>query len=102
MRSAAEQSYALATDLVDYLVAKGVPFREAHGIMAAVTEYATAQGKPFGGLTLEEYRRFSDQFDQGVFDITVDSSVAARDVPGGTSPARVEEALARARALLET
>ena len=101
MRSAAEQGYALATDLADYLVAKGVPFREAHGIMAAVTEYATAQGKPFRELTLEEYRRFSDQFDRGVFDITVDSSVAARDVPGGTAPARVEEALAKARALLE-
>ena len=42
-----------------------------------------------------------DQFDQGVFDITVDSSVAARDVPGGTAPTRVEEALARAHALLE-
>ena len=101
MRSAAEQGYALATDLADYLVSKGVPFREAHGIMAKVTEYATAQGKRFGELTLEEYRRFSDHFDQGVFDITVDSSVAARDVPGGTAPARVEEALARARALLE-
>ena len=102
MRRAAEEGYALATDLADYLVAKGVPFREAHGIMAAVTEYATAQVKQFGELTLEEYRRFSDQFDQGLFDITVDSSVAARDVPGGTAPARVEEALARARALLET
>ena len=102
MRSAAEEGYALATDMADYLVAKGIPFREAYGIMAAVTEYATAQGKPFGGLTLEEYQGFSDQFDRGVFDITVDSSVAARDVPGGTAPARVEEALARARALLET
>ena len=101
MRLAAEDSYVLATDLADYLVAKGVPFREAHGITAKVSEYAEAQGKFFHQLTLEEYRQFSDHFDQDVFNITVETSVAARNVPGGTAPAQVKEALAHARALLE-
>ena len=101
MRLAAEDSYVLATDLADYLVAKGVAFREAHGITARVSEYAEANGKSFQQLTLEEYRQFSDHFDQDVFGITVKTSVAARSVPGGTAPAQVEEALVHARALLE-
>ena len=101
MRQAAEDSYVLATDLADYLVAKGIAFREAHGITARVSQYAEAHGKSFHQLTLEEYRQFSDHFDQDVFSITVETSVAARNVPGGTAPAQVEEALAHARALLE-
>ena len=101
MRLAAEESYVLATDLADYLVAKGVPFREAHGITARVSEYAESQGKSFHQLTLEEYRQFSDRFGQDLFTITVETSVAARNVPGGTAPAQVKEALAHARALLE-
>ena len=101
MRRAAEESYVLATDLADYLVSKGMPFREAHGITAKVAEYAEAQGKLFRELTLQEYNRFSELFGQDVFKITVESSLAARNVPGGTAPAQVEQALARARALLE-
>ena len=100
-RRAVEESYVLATDLADYLVAKGVPFREAHGIVAEVAEHAMAQGKLFRDLSLEEYRRFSERFDKDVYAITPDSSVAARDVTGGTAPAQVSKALAWARALLE-
>ena len=91
----------LATDLADYLVNKGVPFREAHGVVARLCQYATEQGKGFDQLPLEEYRRFSPQFDEEVLKITVESSVAARDVPGGTSPRQVRAALAEARKLLE-
>ncbi len=97
---AAEESYALATDLADYLVAKGVPFREAHQVVGQLVKYAAAQRKAFGELTLEEYRRFSEKFAADVFDITVERAVAARDVPGGTAPGRVRAALAEARARL--
>ncbi|MEK7777333.1 MAG: argininosuccinate lyase [Chloroflexota bacterium] len=100
MRQAAEESYILATDLADYLVAKGVHFREAHGIVAKLSEYSTEQGKLFKDLTLAEYRRFSPHFDQGVYKVTLESSIAARDVPGGTAPTQVERALAQAKDLL--
>jgi argininosuccinate lyase len=101
MREAAEGGYMLATDLADYLVAKGVPFREAHGIVSRLSTYALEDEKPFKELTLEEYRRFSERFDQDVFDVTPESSIAARDVPGGTAPGQVEYALEQAQALLE-
>ena len=52
-------------------------------------------------MTLEEYRRFSEHFDQDVFDVTPESSIAARDVPGGTAPGQVGKALEQAQALLE-
>ena len=101
MRRAAVESYVLATDMADYLVAKGVPFREAHGIMKQLSYYALEQGKYLHELSLEEYLRFSPHFDEGVFKITVESSVAARDVPGGTAPGRVEAALKAARAIMD-
>ncbi len=101
MRQAVEESQALATDLADYLVGRGIPFREAHGIVARLSRYAREQQRALKALTLEEYRRFSPAFNQDVYAITVEASVAARDVPGGTAPTRVEEALTQARRLLE-
>ena len=101
MRQAAQESYVLATDMADYLVAKGVPFREAHGIVKELSQYTVEQGKYLHDLTLEEYQRFSQHFDEDVFQISVESSIAARDVPGGTAPNRVEAALKSARALLD-
>jgi argininosuccinate lyase len=101
MRQALDDSYVLATDLADYLVSKGLPFREAHGVVARLSAYAAEQGKRFNELTLDEYANFSDMFGEDVYEVSVDSSVAARDVSGGTAPARVEKALASARTLLE-
>jgi len=99
--SLAGASYVLATDLADYLVAKGVPFREAHGIMADLCRYAESQGKELEDLSLEDYRRFSPHFDQDVFRTTAQSSAAARDNLGGTAPDRVAQALNQAEKLLE-
>ena len=101
MRRAAEGGYTLATDLADYLVGKGMPFRQAHGVVAELTRHAQAQQKPFQELSLEEYRRFSPLFDQDVYQVTVESSLAARDLPGGTAPQQVEAALGAARRWLE-
>ncbi len=97
----AGESYMLATDMADYLVGKGVPFREAHGIMRRLCAQCEDQGKDLQDLTLEEYRVFSDNFDEGVYEITALASVAARDNPGGTAPNRVAEGLEQARQLLE-
>jgi argininosuccinate lyase len=100
-REAAQDSNILATDLADYLVSKGEPFRSAHGIVAELVSYAASQSKGLAELGLEEYRRFSPRFDEDVYAISVESSIASRDAPGGTSPRRVEEALKEAHRLLE-
>jgi argininosuccinate lyase len=101
MREAAGSGYALATDIADYLVGKSVPFREAYRAVAELSEYAGETGRRYDQLSLDEFQRFSDQFDEGVFEITVESSLAARSVPGGTSPDRVADAIATARRALD-
>ena len=101
VESLASESGMLATDLADYLVGKGVPFREAHGIMRELCRHCEDRGIALGDLPLEDYRRFSAHFDNGVYEITAAASVAARDIPGGTAPGRVAEALARAEQILE-
>ena len=101
MKEAARGSYSLATDIADYLVAKGIPFREAHGIVSRLSTHAAEHGKAFDELSLDVYRRFSDQFDEDVREITVESSIAARDVRGGTAFERVRMAISDARAQLE-
>ena len=101
MRAAAEGGYSLATDLADYLVRKGVPFRRAHGAVADLVRSAQAQGKGLRELDLQEYQRFSPLFEADVLDLTVEQALAARDVPGGTAPERVRTALQEARRLLE-
>ena len=103
MARAAGESYMLATDLADYLVSvKGVPFREAHGIVSKLCGYAMSQEKGLHQLDIEEYRRFSPQFSEDVYTVTGETSVAARDVEGGTAPRRVEAALDQARTLLDS
>ena len=101
MRTAALNSYALATDVADYLVAKGMPFREAHGVVARLSTYAVENGKRLDELDLDTYRQFSERFDDDVLSITVESSIGARDVVGGTAPDRVEAAIETAIAELE-
>jgi argininosuccinate lyase len=98
---AMETDYILATDLADYLVKKGMPFRKAHGVIAKLSEYAMSKDKTFRELGRKEYREFSPLFAGDVYDITLASSVVARDVVGGTSPQQVAKALRRARRLMK-
>ena len=100
MREAAQGSYVLATDIADYLVDRGMPFREAHGVVARLSEYAGGRGVQFEELSLDEYRSFSDLFDEEVLAISVDSSVGARNVPGGTAFSRVKQAVVEAKSQL--
>jgi len=97
---AARRGYILATDLADYLVKKGEAFRTAHQIVARLVSYAMEKGKSFSELSPGEYKEFSPLFGDDVYSITVESSVAARDVIGGTAPKQVARALATAKKLL--
>ena len=97
---ATRQGYILATDLADYLVKKDEPFRTAHDIVGRLVSYAMEKGKSFGELSLSEYQSFSPLFSKDVYSITVSSSVAAKDVVGGTAPRQVEQALANAKKII--
>jgi len=99
--SLAGESQMLATDLADYLVGKGMPFREAHGIMRELSHHCDNWGIGLQDLPLVEYQKFSGLFQDDVYDITAESSAAARDNPGGTAPVRVAAALSDAKKILE-
>ncbi|MDA0733305.1 MAG: argininosuccinate lyase [Chloroflexi bacterium] len=94
------ESYMLATDLADYLVGRGVPFREAHGVMRDLCRYCEERSTDLQSISLDEYRKFSASFEQDVYQISAASSVAARDNPGGTAPKRVAEGLEQAKQIL--
>ncbi len=98
--AATEQGYMLATDVADYLVKKGETFRSAHEAVGKLVGYASEQGLPLRKIPLGEYKRFSSLFDEDVFSIDLDSSIKARDNPGGTAPARVRRALTAARRIV--
>ena len=99
--SLAEESQMLATDLADYLVAKGMPFREAHGIMRELSRQCDDRQILLNELSISEYRTHSELFDEDVKNITAKSSASARDNPGGTAPRRVAAALTEAKKMLE-
>ncbi len=100
MRSAI-RDYVLATDIADYLVGKGLPFRSAHGISAELSRYAANQGKSLSDLSVDEYRRFSELFESDILNLSMERSVSARDVQGGTNPERVASAIKVARARVD-
>jgi argininosuccinate lyase len=98
MRAAVREGHATATDLADYLVRKGVPFRDAHRVVARAVRAAEAAGVDLGALPLATLRTFSTKIGSDVQRLlTPEGSVAARRHPGGTAPAEVRRALARAR-----
>jgi len=100
MQQVMSGSYLLATDLADYLVRKGLPFRQAHNIVGKLVQYAIGKNKNFQKLSLDEYRSFSPLFADDVYGITVETSVAARNIVGGTAPKQVIAALSVARKLV--
>ena len=101
MRRAAGEHFSTATDLADYLVRKGLPFRQAHEVVGRVVRHALDEGKALEDLTLAELRHFSPRIDGDVKDaITVEASLRARAATGGTAPAAVRRSLALARTLI--
>ena len=101
MRAAALQGYATATDLADYLVKKGLPFRDAHEAVAHAVRACVEQGCDLGDLSLAQLQQFSGLVASDVFAVlTLEGSVAARNHIGGTAPDQVRAAIARVRAQL--
>lgn len=101
MREAARKGFATATDLADYLVCKGVPFRDAHEIVGKSVGYGITEKKDLAEMSLEELQQFSDVIDEDVFEVlTLEGSVAARNHIGGTAPEQVRTAIASARTAL--
>jgi argininosuccinate lyase len=101
MRAALAEGFATATDLADYLVRKGLPFRDAHEVVARAVRAAEAAGKDLSGLGLDELRAFSPLVAADVAQVlTPEGSVASRNHVGGTAPAAVRAAIARARSRL--
>jgi argininosuccinate lyase len=101
MRQAALRGYATATDLADYLVRKGVAFRDAHEVVGLSVAYGIKHQKDLSELSLAELQSFSDHITDDVFDVlTLEGSVAARDHLGGTAPNQVRKAIKKARKTL--
>ena len=99
MRAAALEGHATATDLADYLVRKGLPFRDAHETVARAVRAAEDAGCDLSALPLKTLQRFSGKIGKDVFKaLTLEGSVAARNHLGGTAPAQVKAAIARAKA----
>ena len=102
MRAAALQGYATATDLADYLVKKGLPFRDAHEAVAKAVRACEQRSCDLVDLSIAELREFSPLIDDDIFSVlTLEGSVAARNHPGGTAPAQVVEAIKQARSRLK-
>jgi argininosuccinate lyase len=102
MRAAAAEGHATATDLADYLVRKGMPFRDAHEAVARAVRHAEGKGASLADLPLAELQAFAREIGDDVFAVlTLEGSVASRDHPGGTAPRQVRAAIAAARAALD-
>lgn len=101
MLAAARQGFATATDLADYLVRKGLPFRDAHEVVGKAVQYASEQGCDLADLKLDELQAFSKIIDQDVFEVlTLEGSVASRNHYGGTAPDQVREQVKQLRSEL--
>ena len=102
MRKAALQGFSTATDLADYLVRKGIPFRDAHEIVGKAVGLGVETGRDLSEMTLEELQQFDATIGDDVFEVlTLEGSVAARDHTGGTAPNQVRLQVAAARERLK-
>jgi argininosuccinate lyase len=103
MREAAMRGFSTATDLADYVVRKGIPFRDAHEIVGKAVAYGLNTGKDLSEMSLEELQQFSTEITADVFEVlTLEGSVAARNHIGGTAPDQVRAAALRAKDLIAT
>jgi len=99
--AATSSGYMNATELADYLVRKGMPFREAHGVVGKVVMYAIQQGKELQQLSLQELQQLAPEFSADVFEsLRLEQTLQTKAVIGGTSPEFVDKALVEARTML--
>lgn len=98
MREAAGRGFSTATDVADYLVRKGLPFRQAHEVVGKTVRYCVENNKDIPELSLDEFRQFSEQIEADIYDfVTLDASVNSRKATGGTAREAVEREIVRAR-----
>ena len=98
MRIAAARGFSTATDVADYVVRKGLPFRQAHEVVGKTVRYCIEHGKDIPELSLEEFRRFSPLIEADIYEyVTLEASVNARRATGGTAREAVEREIARSR-----
>ncbi|WP_249869497.1 argininosuccinate lyase [Oceanobacillus saliphilus] len=103
MYAAVKNDFSNATDLADYLVGKGMPFRESHAVVGQVVLNCINNGKYLLDLTLDEFQSFSELIESDIFDVlTPETVVNARDVAGGTAKRRVEEQIKQAEQVLDS
>jgi argininosuccinate lyase len=101
MRQAVNQDFSNATDIADFLVGKGLPFRQAHEVIGKTVLYCIEQNKYLLDLTLDEFKQFSSLFDDRIYAVLQPEQVVnARNVYGGTAKEQVEAAISRADAQL--
>ena len=99
MRKAAAKGFSTATDVADYLVRKGMPFRDAHEVVGKAVRYCLDEGMALNDLSIAEWQIFSMKIEEDIFEaITLEASVNARSTTGGTALERVREEIARAKA----
>ena len=102
MREAARRGFATATDLAEYLVRRGVAFRDAHEIVGKAVAFGLEHAKDLAEMSLAELRSFSTEIVEDVFEVlSLEGSLNARDHYGGTAPAQVRAAVARSRTKLD-
>ncbi len=102
MRIAAGRGFSTATDIADYLVRKGLPFRNAHEVVGKAVRYCVENDKDIPELTLEEFQHFNTDIDADIFDfVTLEASVNARKATGGTAREAVLKEIALARDALK-
>ena len=101
MYESAKKGYATATDLADYLVNKGLPFRDAHEVVGSAVAYAIEKQKDLSECTLQELHSFERRIEADVFDLlSLEGSVNARNITGGTAPEQVRKQVAACRKLI--
>jgi len=102
MYNSTKKGYTTATDLADYLVKKGLPFRDAHEVVGQSVSYGIEHQKDLSELSLEELQAFDDRIENDVFDVlSLEGSLCARDHLGATSPNQVKQAIKAARKTLK-
>ena len=102
MRMGADGGFTIATDAADYLVMKGMPFRDAHAVIGHLVLHCVKENKAILDLSLAELKQFSEMFEEDVFEAcSMEACVNLRDVPGGPAPARVQASIAAGKTWLE-
>nr|WP_086939851.1 argininosuccinate lyase [Thaumasiovibrio occultus] len=100
-RDAADRGFSVATDMADYLVRKGIPFREAHHVVGSTVNYCIKHDKKLNELSLEEFRTFHESIEDDIYqDITLEACVSSRNSYGGTSPTAVAAQLEHAEKII--